>query len=650
MVVKDTESEISRLQSLVKQHAYRYHTLGKPIIKDSEYDDLVNTLTNLEKVNNHTPTEQVGAMPSKDSSKVRHTVPMLSLANAFTKCDLTNFIKRVSNIVKDRVEFSVELKLDGLALSLVYENGTLIQASTRGNGVTGEDVTDRVLGISNIPNSIPQLSTVPVFEVRGEVLITNADLELLNATLENKYLNARNAASGLLRTKYNKDNINGSLSFYAYSLITGNVNDIKTQTQSLDYLQSLGFSVVPHYTVSVLEDIQLLYEEHISKRDSLEMDIDGIVIKLNSFSDCVHLGSSSTSPNWAIAYKFPALIKLTKLTRVEWDIGRTGVITPVGVVEPVRIGGVTISRVNLHNPAEISRLDLHVGDTISVCRAGDVIPKVLRTWKDLRSSDCSPVKIPKECPICGSELEEYKCINTECSAILINSFIHYRGKEAMDISGLSKGLITTLYNSGCIKQLPDLYTLTESDLVGISGLADTSIRNLLLSINDSKKTSLSRFIYALGIKGVGLATANALAYAFGSLNELLEAEIGDIQAIKNIGDSTAISIYTYFSNPVNIATISKLMSLGIEFTNNKQEPLAGQQWCFTGTLETMFRYEAMQEVSKLGGYVTTTVNANTDVLVYGEDYGSKYHKAKRLGIRTLSEAKFISLLDKIRRN
>lgn len=672
----EQQEVVAKMRALiteVRKHNNAYYVMDAPTISDNEYDQLRLSLIELEErypdlTQSDSPTASVGDDPLPSFSQVKHDIPMLSLGNVFNKDDLTEFMRRVNDRLSDKDKnpsYEVELKLDGLAVSLKYHNGHFVRGVTRGDGQTGEDITQNVRTINNIPLVLEAAFDIDVLEVRGEVLMPKAGFERLNREAKQSegkvFANPRNAAAGSLRQLDPAVAANRPLAFYAYSVNQGLPQHITQQSAALAWLKEIGFTVSEVKVVNSVDQVQSYYESVIEARSSLPFEIDGMVIKVDDLQLQSQLGHLSREPRWATAYKFPAETAITKLNAIEWQVGRTGQITPVGKLEPVQVGGVTVSNVTLHNIGEIQRLDVRVGDTVSVHRAGDVIPKVTRVWHELRPEDTESVTLPANCPVCDSPvvLPEGEALarctgELFCPAQQQEALIHFVSRKAMDIEGLGERWLISFFEQGIVKTVADIYHLNEhkAELVNFEKLGEKSVNNLLTAIEQSKNTTLSRFIYAIGIKGVGETTAQNLAQHFGDLPPLMEASIEDLEAVPDIGTITAELIYNFFRAEHNVEVIEALQQAGVHWDKVEQVvsdnlPLEGQTWVITGTLveSGMSRDDAKAQLQALGAKVSGSVSAKTSALLAGEKAGSKLTKAESLGVRVVLEEEFLALID-----
>ncbi|WP_367104592.1 NAD-dependent DNA ligase LigA [uncultured Psychrobacter sp.] len=663
-------AQMCTLIDAIKTHNYAYYVLDNPKLEDSEYDQLRLSLIELEEaypdlIQPDSPTNQVGDIPLSAFTQVVHDIPMLSLGNVFEYDDLREFMRRVNDRLSDaqqNPEYEMELKLDGLAVSLKYERGQLVQAVTRGDGRVGEDITQNTKTIRNLPLYLTDAKDLSLLEVRGEVLMPKAGFERLNRLAEENgekvFANPRNAAAGSLRQLDPAVAASRPLAFYAYSVNQGLPETIDTQSVALAWLKDIGFSVSAVEVVDSPRAAQAYYESIIETRDELPFEIDGTVIKVNSLGLQQQLGFLSREPRWATAYKFPAETVMTRLNTIEWQVGRTGQLTPVGKLEPVKVGGVTVSNVTLHNFGEIQRLDVRAGDMVSVHRAGDVIPKVTRVWTDQRPEDSEPVTLPTNCPVCDSPVvlpdDEALARCTGglfCPAQQQEALIHFVSRRAMDIDGLGERWLISFFEHGLVKTVADIYELHNhrDDLITYEKLGEKSVQNIIDAIEASKKTTLPRFIYALGIRGVGEGTAQNFAQQFGDLDSLMNADMEALIETPDVGTITAELTYEFFRAQHNIEVIDKLIKAGVHWDNVEQVaagdlPLDGQTWVITGALDSMARDEAKAKLQALGAKVVGSVSAKTTALLAGDKAGSKLTKAEKLGVKVVSEDEFLGLV------
>ncbi|USA51876.1 NAD-dependent DNA ligase LigA [Acinetobacter sp. C32I] len=662
--------QMRQLIQLIAKHNHAYYVMDQPSISDSEYDHLFHQLKALEQqypecIQADTPTNKVGGQALSKFESVTHAVPMLSLGNVFNQEDLFAFARRIDErLPNQQVQYDVELKLDGLAISLWYENGVLVRGVTRGDGETGEDITQNVKTIRNLPKVLSsQHQAIPEFlEVRGEVLMPKQGFEKLNADQEAKgdktFANPRNAAAGSLRQLDPNIAASRPLAFYAYGIAQCQPNHgLETMHDSLQWLTRFGFEIAERqFLCASIEEVQQRYEQIQQERPDLKVEIDGMVIKVDSLKQQQQLGFLSREPRWATAYKFPAQAALTKVENIDWQVGRTGTLTPVARLAPVFVGGVTVSNVTLHNIGEIHRLDVRVGDTVSVYRTGDVIPKVEKVWAEFRPADAEKVHLPTNCPVCESPvvMPEGEALarcsgGLYCAAQRIEAIRHFVSRKALDIEGLGDRWVESLLHLNLLKDVADIYHLHEhrDTLLTIEKMGEKSVQNLIDAIEASKKTTLARFIYALGIRGVGETTARMLANTFQTLEALKAADIEALKKTPDVGDITAEWIADFFQAPHNIEVLDRLMAAGIHWdapTAPTRQPLNGESWVVTGTLESMGRDEATQKLQALGARVSGSVSSKTKCVVAGEKAGSKLDKAQKLDIRVLNEQEFLEFL------
>jgi DNA ligase (NAD+) len=659
---------IEELREKLRYHEYRYYVLDDPEISDAAYDRLMNRLKELETAHPElvTPdslTVRVGGAPREGFSTVRHARPMLSLDNAFSYEALGDWDKRVREASgKEKIEYIAEHKFDGLSISLQYEDGVLTRGVTRGDGTTGEDVTPNVKTIRSIPlrvdaAALKKIKLTPDFEVRGEVMMTKKAFEALNRKQEEIggkiFVNARNSAAGAVRVLDPAITAARRLDFFAYYLLVDGKVPFAKHSESLQALKQLRFRASDDWKLCVgIEAVTAYCDDWDSKREKLAYEIDGVVIKVNSIPIQNELGYTSKAPRWAIAYKYPARQETTVVNDIIVQVGRTGTLTPVAVLEPVQVGGVTVSRSTLHNMDEIERRGLQIGDTVLIERAGEVIPHVLEVVKPGKNR--KPFRMPKHCPECGSAIHHvegeaaYRCVNAACPAKRRESLLHFAGRHAMNIDGLGDKIVDQLVDKGLVKDVADLYSLKMEGLAALERMAEKSAQNLLDEIEASKKNSLARLIYALGIQFVGERTGQLLAEHFSSLEELAAAKEEELEEVPEVGPKVAASIAEFFSEPANLKLIKKLHKAGVHPTAEKRkvksDKFAGKSFVFTGGLANRSREEAGEIVQQHGGKVSGSVSKKTDYVVVGTDPGSKYERAKELGVAILTEGEFEKLL------
>ncbi len=661
-------ARIEALREKLNHHNYQYHTLDRPEISDAEYDAIFQQLIRLEEAHPelvvaHSPTQRVGAVPLAGFQQVTHQLPMLSLDNAFSDSDVVDFDQRVLGLLDlaPPIAYTCEPKIDGVAISLLYEQGQLVRAATRGDGLTGEDVTQNVRTIESVPLFLRGAGYPEKLEVRGEVYIARsvfADINVQQVSKgDNPFANPRNAAAGSLRQLDSRLTASRRLSMYCYSVGLVEGGSLPAgHFAILEQLQQWGFRINPlSRLVSGSASCIRYYEELGLKRPELDYDIDGIVFKVNGLDLQGQLGMRTRTPRWAIARKFPAEQGMTRLNGIEFQVGRTGAITPVARLEPVQVGGVTISNATLHNFDEIKRLDVLIGDTVVLQRAGDVIPKIVSVIKDRRPTDALPVEQPLNCPACGSELERaegevaIRCVSgLICSAQRKESLRHFSSRLAMDIDGLGEKLVEQLVDAELVENPADLYDLKFDQLIELERMAPVSANNLLLALDKSKQTSLQRFIYGLGIQEVGEATAASLALHFQDLQRLRIADVEGLQVVSDIGPVVAEKVHRFFEQPKNNDVIDRLIESGVKWPaiqdNDQDKPLVGQTWVITGTLTDFTRPELKQKLQSLGAKVAGSVSSKTDCLVAGLQAGSKLTKAQALNISIVDEDELKRLL------
>lgn len=656
---KMIEKRIDELIKILNKASYEYYALDRPTITDQEYDDYMDELIRLETNNPNlvrpdSPTLKVGSEVISEFKKVTHNTPMLSLGDVFNYEEVMDFDEKIKKVVDDP-KYVCELKIDGLSVSLIYEQGKLIRAVTRGDGVTGEDITHNVRTIKNVPLSLPNDIDI---EVRGEIYMPRRSFEALNIEKEkngeNKFANPRNAAAGSVRQLDSKIAAKRNLSTFIYHLPEYKKYNITSQYDALEYMKSLTFTVNPHIKRlnSILEVIEYLkyWNEH---RNTLEYDIDGIVIKVDDFKDQEKLGFTVRMPKWAIAYKFPAEQVLTKLKDIEFCVGRTGKVTPRAELDPVRVAGSKVSSATLHNEDYILSKDIRIGDTVSIQKAGDIIPEVVEVKFERRTGAEKRFEMIKNCPICNTKLEKkeseaaYFCPNIKCDARNIEGLIHFASRDAMNIEGFGERIVEDFYNFGYLKNIIDYYHIKEhkEKLKELEGFGEKSINNLLESIETSKSNSLERLLFGLGIRHVGKKTASILASYYDNIDNLMNASCEELCSITDIGDVIAKSVYEYFS--LNKELIDKLKKEGVN-TNyigkikNINEEFNEKTFVLTGTLESLTRNEAKDIIESLGGKITSSVSKKTDVVIVGSNPGSKYDEAKKLDITTWNEEEFLN--------
>ncbi len=666
----EPQREIEYLREQIRYHNHRYYSLDDPEISDAEYDRLFRRLQELEEthpelITSDSPTLRVGAFPRETFAPVRHQVPMLSLQNAFSDAELMEFDDRVRRFLgadKSPV-YIVEPKVDGLAVELVYRKGKLITASTRGDGFVGENVTANVKTIRSVPDVLPEGSeTGPLpelLEARGEVFMEKDDFEALNRSrrsrLETVFANPRNAAAGSLRQLDSRVTAERPLKMFCYGAGIVRGCEFSSQMELMTAMKSWGLSVNLDMVKRCenLEDVVDCCRHLETLRHSLPYEIDGVVVKVDDLRLQARLGQVSRSPRWAIAYKFAPIREASRILKIEVQVGRTGALTPVAHLEPVMIGGVLVKRATLHNADEISRKDIRVGDRVTVQRAGDVIPEVVGVVVSERDGDSEPFVMPSACPVCDTEAVRkegeavLRCPNPACPAQVKESFKHFVSKSAMNIDGLGEKTLLQMLEKGLVKEPVDLYSIEKKDLLSLERMAEKSAQNLIDSIESSRRTTPARLVYALGIRHVGVHTANVLARQFGSIEALQDATEEDLTAVHEIGPQIAEQIVSYFALETNRQSLRRLLekvTVEAGFAREIQSRLAGKTFVLTGTLEAMSRAEARDVITARGGKLASSVSGATDYLVAGKSPGSKLNKAGALGIEILNEQDFLDLV------
>ena len=659
--------EVKKLRKIISQHNYQYYVLDDPEISDTEYDRLLKKLIEIEKdfpnlITSNSPTQRVGATPLPEFKEVEHVVPMLSLANAFDKDEMIRFYERIARELNDKnLSFSGETKLDGLAVSIFYKNSILETASTRGDGFIGEDVTQNIRTILQIPLNLIGKNIPDNLEVRGEVFITHKGFANLNNKQKKQnqkiFANPRNAAAGSLRQLDPKITSKRPLSFCAYGIgdYKGSLQLTK-HTQILNQLQHWGLPISSESKeLKGLKMCLEYYNDITDKRSQLAYDIDGVVFKVNNIDQQKTLGFVSRSPRWAIAYKFPPAEEITQLIDIEVQVGRTGTITPVARLKPVNIAGAKINNATLHNLDEIKRKDIKIGDWVYIRRAGDVIPEIVRVIKEKRTN-VKEFKMPNTCPICGSDIKRQEgktafiCVGgLSCSAQKNQAILHFSSRKAMNIDGLGEKIAIQLTKKKMVNNIADLFSLEQKKLSKLDRMGDKSASKLIQAIKSCRSTTLARFIYALGIPEVGESTARALAHHFHTLENIQESTIDKLESISDIGPIVAKNIQSFFSQKNNIKIIEKLLLAGINFNNRQlsnESSLDNLSFVITGSLESITREKSKEILLSLGAKVGSTISKNTNYLICGNNPGSKYEKAIQLNIKILDETSFLKILKK----
>lgn len=657
---------IEQLREEINYHNYLYYVLDQPVITDADYDALMRELKEIEDkypetVTPDSPTQRIGAPPSEKFASVSHSIPMLSLDDAFSQEEVLEFDQRAKRLLQtdEEIEYTVEPKMDGLAVELVYENGMFVLGSTRGDGYTGEDVTANLRTIRSLPLRLIErhLSPPGRLEVRGEVFINKDAFKRLNKKRmedgEPPFANPRNAAAGSLRQLDPNITAGRPLNIFCYGIGIAEGCSFGTQWEVLSSLRKWGLRVNPMAEKQKGIRGAIHYHQRMNrKRKDLDYEIDGIVIKVNDLDLQKRLGAKAKSPRWALAYKFEAAQAVTRIIDIQLSVGRTGAVTPIALMEPVKVGGVMVSRATLHNEDEIRRKDVRIGDWVIVRRAGDVIPEVVRPLPERRTGKEQVFVMPQTCPVCGSNLRRkpgeavWRCPNPECFPRLVKQLTHFASKGAMDIEGLGPKVAEQLISAGLVRSISDLYSIKLSDLLSLDRFAEKSAENLLSAIETSKETSFARFFYALGIRHVGDVTAQLLADHFGSMEALKDASEEELMAVEGIGPEVAFSIRSWFDDNKNLRLTESLLDAGIRFTDLREartSPLKDRTFVFTGGLSSLTREQAKNIVRDLGGQVASAVGRKTDYVVAGGNPGSKLRKALELGIPVLSEEEFLAL-------
>ncbi len=659
--VKELPQKLEKLRDKIRYHEHRYYVLDDPEITDPEFDRLMNELKELEAkhpelVTPESPTQRVGGKPREGFIKVPHSTPMLSLDNAYSEEELRDWDRRVHELSGEtRVDYVCELKLDGMSLALRFEDGSLALGLTRGDGNIGEDVTANVRTVRSVPLAIPDgtLNRAGVprdFEVRGELLMPIASFNRMNDEREaqgfSRFANPRNATAGTVRQLESRITAQRRLDFFSYALFSGGRTIFDRHSETLKALQTAGFKVNPnHRLVRSLDDVFAFIQQWEGKRDSLPYEIDGIVIKVDRIALQEELGFTGKAPRWAIAYKYAARSGETQIEDILVQVGRTGKLTPVAALKPVPIGGTTVSRATLHNMDEIARLGVRIGDWVVVERGGDVIPKVVKV-DESKPRGTREFHMPKRCPECGGHVvraegeADHRCVNANCPAKLRESIRHFASRGVMNIEGMGDALVNQLVEQGLVKNVADIYDLTEEQLLGLERMGKKSAQNVLREIEQSKKLPLERVIYGLGIRFVGERTAQFLAEHFGSMDAFMQASEEELQQVNEIGPRVSAAVREFFDEPKNVALVERLRKAGLTFTGKKKErgtALAGMTFVLTGTLQRHTRDEAKKLIEDAGGRVSGSVSKKTSFVVAGAEAGSKLDKARELGVKVIDE-------------
>lgn len=666
MAPEEVRREIAELRDQIHYHNYRYYVLDDPVISDAEYDRLFRRLLELEAqypelVTPDSPSQRVGGAVLPGFEEVRHVHPMLSLDNIFSVQELSEFDEKIHRYLRtdEPVDYMTEPKMDGLAVELVYEQGVFTVGSTRGDGEVGENITPQLKTVQDIPLRLRgEQSDIPnQLVVRGEVYIGKKGFAELNRQREQEgeplFANPRNAAAGSLRQLDPKVTAKRPLRFFVYAVADPKGIPCRRQSELFPWLRTLGFAVNPH--VHLCADracVAARYDHLLEIRDQLPYEIDGMVVKVDDFELQERLGNTARAPRWAVAWKFPAMQATTRILDVDFQVGRTGAITPVALLEPVQVEGVTVRRATLHNEDEIRRKDLRIGDVVLIQRAGDVIPEVIKPIVEKRTGREKPIVFPTHCPVCGHPLVRPKgeavtrCINPHCPAQRVQSLIYFAGKSGLDIEGLGKKAVEQLVNEGLLRDIPDFFRLREEDLAHLDGWGEKSARKVIAAIRRARETTLAQFLAALGIRYVGEVTAQLIADHFKTLDRVMDASKEDFLNVEGIGEQVAASLVDYFSDPATRSMIEELLALGVQFhqPERAERPLDGRVFLFTGSLSSMSRNEAKQLVKELGGQVVSGLSGRVTDLVAGAKVGSKLKKARERGIHILDEEEFLKLV------
>ena len=669
MANEKLQQQFDELRSQLNTWSREYYSLDKPSVPDDVYDQKYQELVKLEKahpemITPDSPTQRVGGQVLTGFEKIGHEIPMLSLGDVFSKEELADFVANLDQTVHQQIDYNCELKIDGLAISLVYRAGKFVQGSTRGNGQIGEDITQNLKTINAIPLELAEPVDV---EVRGECYMPKTSFVELNQRQEEQgkqiFANARNAAAGSLRQLDSRITAERKLSTFIYYLMEPEKFGVTTQSEALEKMRSWGFKVNPDYRVAHnMDEIRAYIDEYQQKRASLPYDIDGIVIKANPFKVHEEVGNTVKVPRWAIAYKFPPDEQETVVHKIEWTVGRTGVVTPTAVMDPVQLAGTTVSRASLHNPDYIKEKDIRIGDTVKLFKAGDIIPEVATVVLKKRPADSQPYSIPTECPECHAPLVHLddevalRCINPKCPALVKESLTHFASRNAMDIRGLGTKIIAQLYERKMVQDVADLYQLNFEELLQLDKFKDKSANNLLTAIDNSRHNSLERLLFGLGIRHVGAKAARLIAQHFKTMDAIKKATIDEIAAIKTVGQTIAESVVTYFQNSQVNELLEELVQAGVnmDFLGQSEEeqaaaaaesPFNGLRVVLTGTLDHLKRADAKKWLEAHGAKVTGSVSGKTDLLIAGHDAGSKLAKAQQLNVKIINEATFMEQME-----
>lgn len=664
MTIAGAKKEIAQLKKEINYHNYRYYVLNKPVISDYEYDQLYKRLLALERqfpelVTSDSPTQRIGGEPLKEFKTVEHKTKMLSLDNTYSEDEVREFDKRVHKGLGRGVKYEISLKVDGVAVSLHYKNGGFILGATRGDGIYGDDITQNLKTIKAIPLKLLTADKELLnIEVRGEVFLPKKAFEELNKEREQNgepiFANPRNASAGTLKLLDSKEVAKRGLDIFIHTIPAMPGPHYQSHYQTLKKLAEAGFRIIPNIRLcaNIVEVIDYI-KDWEEKRDNLQYEVDGLVIKIDDFKDRQTLGYTIKSPRWAIAYKYPARQAITKLQDIQLQVGRTGRITPVAILGPVPLSGTTISRATLHNEDEIKRKDIRVGDFVIIEKGGEVIPKVVGVVKDKRTGRERVFKFPQGCPICQEKIyrlpdeADWRCVNSSCPAQIKGAILHFASRAAMDIEGLGYVLVDKLVDIGLVKSFDDIYKLDIATIADIERMGEKSAQNLVDAINKSKEKDFVNLLYALGISNIGMNASNLLAQEFKTIDNIINADIDQLTKVSGIGEVVAHSVMNYFKSKRNLKLIENLKKAGLKFVTEKvrgEGLLKGKSFVFTGELVSMTREEAQVMVRRLGGHPTASVSKKTNYVVAGTEPGSKYEKAKKLGVKIITEEKFLKLV------
>ncbi len=665
MNIAHAKKKIERLRKKIHHHNYQYYVLNEPIISDYQYDQLYKELEELERlfpelITSDSPTQRIGGKPLKEFKTVKHTVKMLSLDNTYSEDEVREFDKRVKKGLGKDVQYEVTLKIDGVAVTLLYKNGKFVLGATRGDGLRGDDITQNLKTIRTIPLEIlGDNKELMDIEVRGEVFLPKKSFDRLNREREKQglhiFANPRNAAAGTLKLLDSKEVAKRGLDIFIHTIPEQPGPHFISHYKSLKKLSLSGFKVIPDIKLcSTVDEIFQYIKEWQDKREGFECEVDGLVIKVDNFNDQNTLGYTIKSPRWAIAYKYQAKQAITKLKDIHFQVGRTGRITPVAILDPISLSGSTISRATLHNEDEIKRKGIKIGDYVIIEKGGEVIPKVVDVVKNRRTGKEEDFHFRKTCPVCGEKIyrlldeADWRCVNSSCPAQIKRAISHFASRQAMDIEGCGYILVDKLVDKGILKGFDAIYSLDIETIAKLERMGEKSAQNLINAIEKSKKREFVNVLYALGIPNIGINASNLLVNEFTSIDQIINAKIEDLSKIDGIGEIVGQSIINYFKNKKNLELIKKLKKFGIRFKSKKQVSkkvfLKGKTFVFTGELDSMTRQEAQSKIRKLGGHPSSSVSKKTDFVITGRDPGSKYKKAKKLGVKTISEQEFLNMI------